>query len=565
MEAAFPSTGSSAVTWQRPLCRRDLPPAVAFRSPSYLASGESSAPRSAAAIGAALTLGVVCGAGARHSRKAHGASFSVVQSKPRRVTLQVFDRFREDAITAIYCAQEEAIRQSYGVVCSELIVFGILSDEQKGGKNKVAKSILVRNGVTREAVKRAVSNLASTRGATNFPGPSSLPFSEGAKLLFDVANAETEKGQEIGSEELLLALGSPQLADCGGAKLLAGLGLDSQQLRAALLVEMSDKGAAGGKRELAAVGAAGDDKKLTLDEVATDLTQMAMDGLLDPVVGRDAEMQRIIQILLRKRKNNACLVGPPGVGKTAVVEGLAQLIAQGKVPSKLKGKKVYSLDLGQLVAGTKYRGEFEERLKNVINEVTSSEGDICLFIDEIHQLVGAGVAGPDSSMDAANLLKPALARGELQVIGATTTDEYAKHIEKDGALERRFQKVICEEPSMLETLDILEGLRTSYEDHHGVLVSPEALRSAAQLSTRYMPERFLPDKAVDLLDEACSVAQLRAEAAEEEAFSMADTDGDGVLSREEFAKAGPSVDLGRPIVTASDIARVLSKWSGVPV
>jgi len=323
---------------------------------------------------------------------------------------------------------------------------------------------------------------------------------------------------------------------------LGGLGVDSAKLRAAVEAELRQPGpaAAGDQRQLAAVGASGGDKKLTLDEVATDLTQMAEDGLLDPVIGREAELQRVIQILLRRRKNNSCLVGPPGVGKTAIAEGFAQRIVEGRVPTRLRGKRVYALDLGLLVAGTKYRGEFEERLKAVIEEATDAEKGICLFIDEIHQLVGAGLAG-DSSMDAANLLKPALARGELQVIGATTSDEYVKYIEKDAALERRFQKVVCEEPSVSETVEVLEGLRRSYEEHHGVLVAPEALSMAARLSHRYLPERFLPDKAIDLLDEAGSLVQLRSEAV-------------------------PGVaDPNKPLVTAADIASVLSKWSGIPV
>eukprot|EP00435_Cladocopium_sp_Y103_P055654 s1071_g18.t1 len=381
--------------------------------------------------------------------------------------------------------------------------------------------------------------LETTRGGA-------LPFSENTRLLFDTANADSVGNTEIGCEQLLLALCQPPLAQSGGMVMLRGLGLTEEALKASVLAEMS---APVDERQLAAVGA--DDKgdsDLTLDQVATDLTQMAMDGLLDPVVGREEEMERIIQILLRKRKNNACLVGPPGVGKTAVVEGLAQRIAQGQVPSKLRGKQLYSLDLGQLVAGTKYRGEFEDRLKKVISEVTSDERDICLFIDEIHQIIGAGAAGADSSMDAANLLKPSLARGELQVIGATTADEYTKHIEKDAALERRFQRVNCEEASIAETLEVLDGLRPSYEAHHGVLLSPEALQAAAQLSQRYLPNRFLPDKAVDLIDEASSLAQWRMEI--------------------QLDQANEEVTPGeqpKPLVSAADVAAVLSKWSGIPV
>ncbi|CAK9077561.1 ATP-dependent Clp protease ATP-binding subunit ClpA homolog CD4A [Durusdinium trenchii] len=337
----------------------------------------------------------------------------------------------------------------------------------------------------------------------------SLPFSENTRVLFDTANAASVGNTEIGCEQLLLAFCEPPLAQSGAMVLLKGLGLSGEKLKAAVEEELS---APVDERQLAAVGAdEKGDSDLTLDQVATDLTQMAMDGLLDPVVGRQEEMERIIQILLRKRKNNCCLVGPPGVGKTAVVEGLAQRIAQGEVPSRLRGKQLYSLDLGQLVAGTKYRGEFEDRLKKVINEVTSDERDICLFIDEIHQIIGAGAAGADSSMDAANLLKPSLARGELQVIGATTADEYTKHIEKDAALERRFQRVNCEDASVSETLEVLEGLRPSYEAHHGVLLSPDALQAATRLSQRYLTNRFLPDKAVDLIDEASSLAQWRME------------------------------------------------------
>lgn len=488
-------------------------------------------------LGVAATFAV---ARRLQSRRPSGASSS---SRSVRTVTRVFDRFREDAINVIYAAQEEAVRRSFGTVCTELIVYGILSQE-KGG-SRTAKTALVRKGATKEAVKRAITNSPS-RYVVDAPGSGALPFSENTRLLFDTANADSVGNTEIGCEQLLLALCQPPLAQSGGMVMLRGLGLTEEALKASVLAEMS---APVDERQLAAVGA--DDKgdsDLTLDQVATDLTQMAMDGLLDPVVGREEEMERIIQILLRKRKNNACLVGPPGVGKTAVVEGLAQRIAQGQVPSKLRGKQLYSLDLGQLVAGTKYRGEFEDRLKKVISEVTSDERDICIFIDEIHQIIGAGAAGADSSMDAANLLKPSLARGELQVIGATTADEYTKHIEKDAALERRFQRVNCEEASIAETLEVLDGLRPSYEAHHGVLLSPEALQAAAQLSQRYLPNRFLPDKAVDLIDEASSLAQWRMEI--------------------QLDQANEEVTPGeqpKPLVSAADVAAVLSKWSGIPV
>jgi len=487
-------------------------------------------------LGVAATLYAARRLQGRSGRPGASTSSSV------RVVRRVFDRFREDAINVIYAAQEEAVRRSFGTVCTELIVFGILSQD-KG--SRTAKTALVRKGITKEAVKRAITNSPS-RYVVDTPGGGALPFSENTRLLFDTANADSVGNTEIGCEQLLLALCQLPLAQSGAMVMLRGLGLTEDGLKASVLQEMS---APVDERQLAAVGA--DDKAdsdLTLDQVATDLTQMAMDGLLDPVVGREEEMERIIQILLRKRKNNCCLVGPPGVGKTAVVEGLAQRIAEGKVPSRLRGKQLYSLDLGQLVAGTKYRGEFEDRLKKVINEVTDDERDICLFIDEIHQIIGAGAAGADSSMDAANLLKPSLARGELQVIGATTADEYTKHIEKDAALERRFQRVNCEEASIPETLEVLDGLRPSYEAHHGVLLSPEALQAAARLSQRYLTNRFLPDKAVDLIDEASSLAQWRMEIQLDEA--------------NEEATPG---EQPKPLVTAADVAAVLSKWSGVPV
>ncbi|CAJ1415385.1 unnamed protein product [Effrenium voratum] len=518
-----------------------IPARVSVQASGARCAGRAEPLPHAAAVGAGVAVALASRQSARRSHLAGAGALA-----RRRTARKVFDRFREDAINAIYAAQEEAMRRSYGTVCTELIVYGIFAQEQKNG-NRIAKTALVRKGVTQEAVRRAIANSPSLY-LVDTPGNGGLPFSDNARLLFDTANVESAGSTEIGCEQLLLALGQPSLAQCGGAKMLAGLGLPGSELRVAVQQQMS---AFDGESEqnLAAVGA--DEKvesDLTLDQVATDLTQMAMDGLLDPVVGRQEEMERIIQILLRKRKNNACLVGPAGVGKTAVVEGLAQRIAQGQVPARLKGKQLYSLDLGQLVAGTKYRGEFEDRLKKVIKEVTDDARDICLFIDEIHQIVGAGAAGADSSMDAANLLKPSLARGELQVIGATTVDEYTKHIEKDSALERRFQKVACEESSVPEALSVLEGLRPAYEAHHGVLLAPEALEAAVRLSHRYLNERFLPDKAVDLIDEASSLAQWRVEVELDEAN----------------LQLSPG-ELPKPLVTASDVATVLSKWCGVPV
>lgn len=454
------------------------------------------------------------------------------------ISRRVFDCFRDDAITAIYAAQEEAMRLGIPAVRTELLLLGFVAEEQKIGA--IAKAAMLGKGLNREALRRAVVQLQAGRGDVQERGDGKLSFTDNTKRLFDVVSSEG-KEKDLGSENMLIVLTSPQFSDCGAARVLTILGVNPADLQAAINTKMAEP--AGAEKELAAVGATGGDAKLKLEEVATNLSAMAREGQLDPVIGRDAETQRVMQILLRKRKNNACLVGPPGVGKTAVAEGLAQRIVEGNVPAKLRGKEVFSLDMGQLVAGTKYRGEFEERIKGVIDEVRNSELDICLFIDEIHQLVGAGVAGPDSSMDAANMLKPALARGELQVVGATTLDEYTKHIEKDAALERRFQKVVCNEPSPSETRDILEGLRSSYEAHHGVLVSPDAIDAAVRFSTRFIPERFLPDKAIDLIDEAGSLAQIR----------------------EGNAEPAPDGEEQKPLVTAADIANVLSRWAGVPV
>lgn len=483
----------------------------------------------------------------------------------RSTSCRAFVRFSEDAIAAIHVAQEEARRQGYGVVCTELLLYGMLAEEHEGALERVAKAALARAGMMTEVVRQEVSNLQLTRGPTEAVASGTVPFSDNMTRLFDRADEITPEGIGIGSDKLLLLLGEPHFQNTGAARLLRKYGIYGETLKTFVEEELASPPPppsaeepaplsaqllqlAQAAQELATVGAgsnAGDsnEKEFSLAEVATDLTALAREGVLDPVIGREDETQRIIQILLRKRKNNACLVGPPGVGKTAVAEGLAHRIAAGQVPARLQGKTLLSLDLGRLVAGTKYRGAFEERLQKVIDEASNPEREIILFIDEIHLLVGAGVAGADSSMDAANLLKPALARGALQVIGATTGEEYTKYIEKDAALERRFQKVSCEEPSVDETIEILEGLRDSYQEHHGVLLDDDALTAAARLSDRFLTERFLPDKAVDLMDEACSMVQLRREARHVEASGHA----------------------ARPVVTADDIAHVISNWSGVPV
>ncbi|MBQ2401036.1 MAG: AAA family ATPase, partial [Lachnospiraceae bacterium] len=294
--------------------------------------------------------------------------------------------------------------------------------------------------------------------------------------------------------------------DCVAVRLLNTMKINIQKIYIDLLSAMGEDGAAG--KEEIMQGRQGKGAKAatpTLDEYSRDLTRLAADGKLDPVIGREKEIQRVIQILSRRTKNNPCLIGEPGVGKTAVTEGLAQMIASGIVPETIKDKRVVIMDLSGMVAGSKYRGEFEERIKNVLKEV-SEAGNILLFIDEIHTIIGAG--GAEGALDASNIMKPSLARGEIQLIGATTIDEYRKHIEKDPALERRFQPVTVEEPTEEEAMEILKGLRSKYEEHHKVTITDEALKAAVQLSSRYINDRFLPDKAIDLIDEASSKVRL---------------------------------------------------------
>ncbi len=387
----------------------------------------------------------------------------------------------------------------------------------------------------------------------------------------------------IGTEHILLGL---VRVDSTAMEVLRRLGVTAEQIRRQtrrVLNEFaSSPTPAGGSL---ARGSAAGAKTPLVDQLATDLTTKAEEKKLDPVIGRQMEIERVIQILARRTKNNPALIGEPGVGKTAIVEGLAQRIVEGDVPAPLMNKRLLQLDVGSLVAGTMYRGQFEERLKRVIDELKQS-GAI-LFIDEVHMLVGAGAAG--SSVDAANILKPALSRGELQVIGATTMDEYRKHIESDAALERRFQPITVEEPSEEETIEILKGIRTAYEEHHHLVISDEALEAAAHLSSRYVTERFLPDKAIDLIDESSSRVRMYKSAAAKESKdlfgqlrqarqnrSLAQEEGNGEDVREweeHEIELGEQIERLRtgwdrtnsPIVSAEDIAEVVSMWTGVPL
>ncbi|MCD7708570.1 MAG: ATP-dependent Clp protease ATP-binding subunit, partial [Clostridiales bacterium] len=404
--------------------------------------------------------------------------------------------------------------------------------------------------------------------------------------VLERANSEAERfhSEKIGTEHLLLAM--MREGDCAATRLLNTLGANPQKILSDVLVAMGEDP---NRLRDEMTRAQGSTNTPILDQFSRDLTRMAADGLLDPVIGRETETNRLMQILCRRTKNNPCLIGEPGVGKTAIVEGIAQSLANGNVPEILMGKRLVSLDMSGMVAKSKYRGEFEERIKRVISEVTRA-GDVLLFIDELHTIIGAG--GAEGALDASNILKPALARGEVQVIGATTVEEYRKYVEKDAALERRFQPVMVEEPTEEESIEILKGLRGLYEDFHGVTITDEGVAAAVRLSARYIGDRFLPDKAIDLMDEAAARARLRrtgasgevslarekirkSDAGLEEALRSGDyeearriteerEDHERELERQE-KKLRRSAKGGRLTVGENEVAEVVSGWTKIPV
>ncbi|KAG7951334.1 hypothetical protein I3843_12G002000 [Carya illinoinensis] len=488
----------------------------------------------------------------------------------RCVARAMFERFTEKAIKVIMLAQEEARRLGHNFVGTEQILLGLIG-EGTGIAAKVLKSMGINLKDARVEVEKIIG-----RGS-GFVAVE-IPFTPRAKRVLELSLEEARQlgHNYIGSEHLLLGL----LREGEGvaARVLENLGADPSNIRTQVIRMVGESTEAVG----AGVGGGSSGNKMpTLEEYGTNLTKLAEEGKLDPVVGRQQQIERVTQILGRRTKNNPCLIGEPGVGKTAIAEGLAQRIATGDVPETIEGKKVITLDMGLLVAGTKYRGEFEERLKKLMEEIKQSD-EIILFIDEVHTLIGAGAA--EGAIDAANILKPALARGELQCIGATTLDEYRKHIEKDPALERRFQPVKVPEPTVDETILILKGLRERYEIHHKLRYTDEALVSAAQLSYQYISDRFLPDKAIDLIDEAGSRVRLRhAQITKEknEAVRSQDFEKAGELRDREMdlkAQISTLVDKGKemtkaeseagdagPIVTEVDIQHIVSSWTGIPV
>ena len=489
------------------------------------------------------------------------------------------ERFTQRARRVLGLAHQEAERMRHNYIGTEHLLLGLIREE--GG---VAGRVLRELGLDANRVQEVVERLVGPGQAQ----PAKLDLSPGTEQVLELAVDEARQmgHHYIGTEHLLLGL--VRYGEGVALDVLRKLGVTPEQIRRQtrrVLQESSASRRTSSPEPKTPQSEQQKTKTPMVDQLATDLTTMAEEGKLDPVIGRQMEIERVIQILARRTKNNPALIGEPGVGKTAIVEGLAQRIVDGDVPGPLQGKRLLQLDVGSLVAGTMYRGQFEERLKRVIDELKAS-GSI-LFSDEVHMLVGAGAAG--SSVDAANILKPALSRGELQVIGATTLDEYRKHIESDAALERRFQPITVDEPNVDETIEILKGIRSAYEEHHRLTISDEALNAAVRLSARYVTERFLPDKAIDLIDESSSrVRMYKSPAAKtmkelttqlrelKQNLSIAVEDGrnDDVQDFSEhiddlerqLERLRTSWDRANsPVVTANDIAEIVSMWTGVPV
>lgn len=494
-----------------------------------------------------------------------------------------WERFTQRARRVLSLAQEEAERLNHSYIGSEHVLIGLLREE--GG---IAGRVLRELGLDVNRVQTMVERLSGSTGAkTPF---TKVELSPSTKRILELAVEEARAmGKHYISTEHLL-LGMARQNEGMAIDVLRKFGINAEQIRRQTKRTLSESpvASAEGSPRRSRTSSAKKEKSKTpmVDQLATDLTALAESVKLDPVIGRNTEIERVIQILARRTKNNPALIGEPGVGKTAIVEGLAQRIINGRVPEVLHNKRVLQLDVGSLVAGTMYRGQFEERLKRVIEELKSS--DAILFIDEVHMLVGAGSAG--SSVDAANILKPALARGELQCVGATTLDEYRKNIESDAALERRFQPIRVEEPNAEESVEILKGIKGAYEQHHNLSITDEAIEAAVNLSIRYVTDRFLPDKAIDLIDESASrvrmyrvpqpadirdaydrlreIREQRIKALEddlEEEVTILDEQEEEIQRQLDQLRAGSTDDRENIKVTADDIAEVLAMWTGIPV
>src|SRR5687767_3143688 len=498
----------------------------------------------------------------------------------------MFERFTERARQVVVLAQEEARTLKHNYIGTEHILLGLLREEEG-----LAARVLESLDITVERVRSQVVRIV---GSGEEVTAGQIPFTPRAKKVLELALREAlSLGHNyIGTEHILLGLVREN--EGVAARILLDFDADSEKIRNEVIRMLSGPGgrrSGGQSGQGGGAAATGEGKKSSklLDQFGRNLTKLASDGKLDPVVGRETEIERIMQILSRRTKNNPVLIGEPGVGKTAVVEGLAQRITNADVPELMKNKQSYTHDLAALVAGSKYRGEFEERLKKVMKEITQ-RGDIILFIDELHNLVGAGAA--EGAIDAASILKPALARGELQTIGATTLDEYRKYLERDSALERRFQQIRVDQPSTEDTVQILKGLRDRYESHHRVGITDEALEAAAELADRYISDRFLPDKAIDLIDEAASRARIKSMTAPpvyrdlEEEIETTRRDKEAAIEAQEFEKAANLRDKERqltnkkreleeqwrsgesgerPEIGEEEIADIVSMWTGIPV
>jgi len=492
------------------------------------------------------------------------------------------ERYTPQAKEALSLAVEMAESLNHGYVGTEHLLIGLL---QEG--TGVAAKVLEENGVEEAKVVELVSQLITPDNSVQMA--ENAAYTPRARRVIENSYREAVrfKAAQIGTEHILIAI--LREGDCVASRLLNTIGISVQKLYIDLLAAMGeDAPSVKDEMQRGSYGKRGSSTP-ALDSYSRNLTQMALDGKLDPVIGREHEIQRVIQILSRRTKNNPCLIGEPGVGKTAVVEGLAQRIAAGDVPDTIADKRVMTLDLSGMVAGSKYRGEFEERIKKVIAEVVESK-DVLLFIDEIHTIIGAG--GAEGALDASNILKPSLARGELQLIGATTIVEYRKYIEKDAALERRFQPITVEEPDKEQCLEILKGLCSRYEKHHKVKIQEEALEAAVNYSSRYINDRFLPDKAIDVVDEACSKVSLRGFKVPENVYKLEKTQTELAKELEDAIKSGNMTEasmLHKELneaeekleqikkrfhkrnnvkhleVTEEDIAEVVSQWTKIPV
>jgi ATP-dependent Clp protease ATP-binding subunit ClpC len=490
----------------------------------------------------------------------------------------MFERFTDRARRVVVLAQEEARLLNHNYIGTEHILLGLIH-EGEGVAAKALESL----GISLEKVRQQVEEII---GAGQSPPSGHIPFTPRAKKVLELSLREAlQLGHNyIGTEHILLGL--IREGEGVAAQVLVKLGADLGRVRQQVIQLLSGYS---GSKEPAGAGAETPQGSLVLDQFGRNLTQLARENKLDPVIGREKEIERVMQVLSRRTKNNPVLIGEPGVGKTAIVEGLSQSIVKGEVPETISGKQLYTLDLGALVAGSRYRGDFEERLKKVLKEI-KTRGDIILFIDELHTLVGAGAA--EGAIDAASILKPMLARGELQTIGATTLDEYRKHLEKDAALERRFQPIKVPEPTVAHTIDILKGLKDRYEAHHRVHITDQGIVAAANLADRYISDRFLPDKAIDLIDEAGSRLRIRRMSAPpdykelEESIADVRRKKEDAIEAQDFETAARFRDEEKRFsaeraekesewqeaegsafaeVNEEEIAEVLSSWTGIPV